>query len=58
MNTFGGVETEGFAVGAFSAAVESFDAGVVKGIEVETVQGADGLFAAVHLLQDRWRRSS
>jgi len=49
--TFCRLQPDQFTVLSLSCAVESLYAGVVHGIEVETVHGANRLFATVNLLQ-------
>jgi hypothetical protein len=56
--TFSGVKSERIAVGPFPATVEGFHAGVVKRIEMQAVHCADGLFAAVNLLQRKISREN
>jgi len=49
--TFCCLQPDQFTVLSLSCAVESLNTGVVHGVEVETVHGANRLFATVNLLQ-------
>jgi hypothetical protein len=49
--TFCCLQPDQFTVLSLSRAVESLHTGVVHGVEVETVHGANCLFATVNLLQ-------
>lgn len=53
--TFSSLQADAFAVRAFAGAVESSDSGVVKRVEMQSVYRANGLFAAVHLLEKHTR---
>lgn len=48
--TFGRVKTQRIAVGPFTAAVEGFNTGIIKRIEMQAVHRADGFLATVNLL--------
>ena len=51
VRTFCCLQPDQFTVLSLSCAVESLHTGVVHGVEVETVHGANRLFATVNLLQ-------
>lgn len=50
-HTFRSLQSDDFAVFALAGAVERFYSGVVRAIEVQSVDSANSLYAAVHLLQ-------